>query len=353
MDIYKKLSQKLDSLPIGFPPTESGVELKILKHWFTPQMAEIALNLSSRPEPIHVIAERCNMTVEALEPILEKMAEQGNIVRYDINDEMKYLLIPFAEGMWEFHAHSHFDPSIAKEVEEYNPLFMEKAWFATPTTQRRVIPLNVKISTENQIMDYDSASKIILAQKKIGLAPCVCRKEAEQLGKGCHHEMNNCLMFGHIVDFFVDQGWGEAIDTKKALEILQNAREEGLVPQAGNTLENISGICFCCGCSCRILTVLKNMDSPGQIVHHNFFAVVNEEKCIQCGVCEEICPMDAISIDDVAKPSLIRCIGCGVCVHACSEDALQLNMKDTTQLQKPPKSHGLLFKTILKERAMP
>jgi len=44
-DVYRKLQQYLDTLPIDYPETESGVEIRILKHLFTPQEAEIALRL--------------------------------------------------------------------------------------------------------------------------------------------------------------------------------------------------------------------------------------------------------------------------------------------------------------------
>ena len=38
-DIYRKLQQHLDQLPIGYPPTESGNDIKILKFIFTPEEA--------------------------------------------------------------------------------------------------------------------------------------------------------------------------------------------------------------------------------------------------------------------------------------------------------------------------
>ncbi|GAG86549.1 unnamed protein product, partial [marine sediment metagenome] len=38
--VYRKLQRYLDSLPVDYPETESGVEIKILKHFFTPQEAE-------------------------------------------------------------------------------------------------------------------------------------------------------------------------------------------------------------------------------------------------------------------------------------------------------------------------
>ncbi|KKN20071.1 hypothetical protein LCGC14_0939420, partial [marine sediment metagenome] len=49
-NIYRTLQIYLDSLPIDYPETKSGVELKILKHLFTPQEAEIALKLKLIPQ---------------------------------------------------------------------------------------------------------------------------------------------------------------------------------------------------------------------------------------------------------------------------------------------------------------
>ena len=50
--VYIKLQQHLDSQAVGFPATKSGVELKILKHIFTPEEAEIASFLDYKFEPL-------------------------------------------------------------------------------------------------------------------------------------------------------------------------------------------------------------------------------------------------------------------------------------------------------------
>ncbi|MBE2223324.1 MAG: 4Fe-4S ferredoxin, partial [Anaerolineae bacterium] len=39
-DIYQQLAHHLDDLPAGYPATESGVELRILRRLFTPAEAE-------------------------------------------------------------------------------------------------------------------------------------------------------------------------------------------------------------------------------------------------------------------------------------------------------------------------
>jgi electron transport complex protein RnfB len=56
--VYKKLAQKLDAIPNGFPATESGVELRILEWMFTPEEAVLAAEMRLRAESAEEIAPR-------------------------------------------------------------------------------------------------------------------------------------------------------------------------------------------------------------------------------------------------------------------------------------------------------
>ena len=53
-------------------------------------------------------------------------------------------------------------------------------------------------------------------------------------------------------------------------------------------------------------------------------AVVDSEKCTGCGTCEEVCPIGAIAVDDIAQVDPEKCDGCGQCVPECPQDALSL-----------------------------
>jgi MinD superfamily P-loop ATPase len=48
-------------------------------------------------------------------------------------------------------------------------------------------------------------------------------------------------------------------------------------------------------------------------------AVIDEEKCTKCGLCQEVCRFDAIG-DFTVDP--VSCEGCGFCYHICPEEAI-------------------------------
>ena len=52
---------------------------------------------------------------------------------------------------------------------------------------------------------------------------------------------------------------------------------------------------------------------------------VDDEKCAGCGVCEDVCPLEAIRVSDgVARIDQHRCNECEACVEACPNQAILL-----------------------------
>ncbi|TET39082.1 MAG: 4Fe-4S dicluster domain-containing protein [Dehalococcoidia bacterium] len=69
-----------------------------------------------------------------------------------------------------------------------------------------------------------------------------------------------------------------------------------------------------------LATVVK-----GRVEIEAAIAVVNEEICAGCKVCNALCPFNAISFDEEKKVSTINealCKGCGTCVAACPSAAI-------------------------------
>ncbi len=54
-------------------------------------------------------------------------------------------------------------------------------------------------------------------------------------------------------------------------------------------------------------------------------AVINKDKCVECGLCRELCRWNAISEDFIVDE--IECEGCGVCYHFCPEGAVEFPEK--------------------------
>ena len=53
-------------------------------------------------------------------------------------------------------------------------------------------------------------------------------------------------------------------------------------------------------------------------------AKIDLEKCTGCGTCAEVCPVEAIQVDDKAKVDAETCVDCGTCVDECPEGAISL-----------------------------
>ena len=122
VDIYKKLAKHLDNLPGGFPPTESGVELRILRRLFTPEEAELALHVALFPEESKVIARRAKLAPEDAAKRLEEMFKKGLILRIQAEAPPPlYMAAQYVIGIWEFHVND-LDPELIRDMNEYIPI---------------------------------------------------------------------------------------------------------------------------------------------------------------------------------------------------------------------------------------
>lgn len=61
-------------------------------------------------------------------------------------------------------------------------------------------------------------------------------------------------------------------------------------------------------------------DAQGEFIGAKV-AVRDGDRCIRCGLCEQRCRFDAITVDEVDE---LACEGCGLCVVVCPHNALRL-----------------------------
>lgn len=348
-DVYMKLAAHLDDLPGGFPSTESGIELRILRRLFSPEEAEMALHLSFFPVEAEVIAGRAKLPLEETTRRLDEMFRKGLILRIKRKDgTILYSGLQFAIGIWEYHVND-LDPELAQDVGEYiSKVFNTKTWKKAP--QLRTIPVNLSIEHELEILPYEHVEEIVKSQERFLVVPCICRKEKGLLHEGCDRPVENCLVTGRAVDIYLDRGIGRLINREETLAILNEAERAGLILQPSNS-KNIVNICCCCGCCCGVLRTIKQHPKPATIVSTPFLCSANLNTCDGCGVCVERCQMDALKQEEnKVVLNMDRCIGCGLCVSTCPSGSLSLVRKPASEQNEVPRSYRDTMVQLLKVR---
>ena len=232
-DLYEKLAEHLDNLPGGFPRTDSGVEIRILRRLFTPEDAELALRLTLIPEKPRVVARRAKIPVDEAARRLEEMNNKGLIMGVQRKGKSSlYMALQFVVGFWEAQVNK-LNRELVEDFEEYLPILMDvDTWRKTP--QMRTIPVEKSITFQPEMMLYERAEELVRNNKTFAVSNCICRQEHRILGKGCDKPEESCLQFGMAAQGVVSMGRGRAISREEALAILNRAEETGLVLQPAN-----------------------------------------------------------------------------------------------------------------------
>jgi electron transport complex protein RnfB len=237
-DVYEKLQERLDKFPQGFPKTESGVELEILKRLFAPDEAEIMLHLKPLPEKLSSIAQRTGRDETELGKKLHDMSKRGLIMRWQAPDKaMYYFMIPWVIGIFEFQLNN-----LTRENVDLFEKYHEEGMVLSAKDRKvgflRVIPVEKEIQGKTEIHPYEQVSQIIESHTKFAVADCICRKIEKMKGHGCGKLMEACMSFGPAAEFYIGNGIGREITKEEAKEILEKAEEDGLIHCSSNQSGN-------------------------------------------------------------------------------------------------------------------
>lgn len=336
-DVYTRLARRLDRLPAGFPATEDGVELRILERIFSPEDAQMALELSPLPEPVGRIARRLGRPPEAMRRTLQAMADKGQIASLRMRSEQHYCLAPFVVGIFEFQL-PHMDRELAGLCEAYLPTLVGTLGGSAPALAR-VVPVNLSLTSRPAVLPHEDLRTMVENAGVFRLMDCICRTEHQLLGTGCDHTREACLAFARREDAYDEfPTWGRQISRDDALDLLSAAEREGLVHCTYNVVQDPMFVCNCCSCCCGFLRGIREHGAPHLLVGSSLVAVVDPEACLECGsAADDRCPMDALGVDGgPCEVDAERCIGCGVCVAGCPGDAIQLAPRPADARPEPP-----------------
>jgi electron transport complex protein RnfB len=357
--VYRDLQQFLDTLPGGFAATETGSDIRLLKCLFTPEEAEIAMYLITKPEPVKQIHERINksgtpIAIEELQQILDRMLYKGTLKSYyEGYDETHYRATdPTAGGMISVQLDHKLTEEFHNCLNNYMfDMFSKRKPGPKTLNPLRTVPVDKSIPHPEKfpVSTYDNIRKIVDdAPGPFAVANCICRQKTRIFGEKCVKTdlEETCLMINpDHARRYVAMEVGRFITRDEVYDVLKRAQEDGLVVQPENS-KKPEAICICCGDCCVFLKPLKAHPRPVEFFITNYYAEVNPELCNGCEVCIDKCQMDAREmVDGIAIVNLDRCIGCGNCVVLCSSNANRLVKKEPEFV--PPDDKEAYYKTLL------
>ena len=316
----------LDRYPLGFPKTESGVEIEILKRLFTEEEARLAVRLSPFLEEISQIAERLSVEVDTLAEDLEEMVKKGLVFRVRRRGTVTYRAAPFMIGLYEYSV-KRIDKELAALFAEYYEAAYVDEMGASGVPGFKVIPVGENVEASDALLPYHKLEESVRAARRIAVTDCVCRKESSLLGESCDHPMETCLSFGAAADYYIESGLGREITADEAIGILERADASGLV-HAGANSKHLSNICNCCPCCCASMKgITKRGYDKHKYLNAIFEAAVEEAECSGCDLCVDRCPVGAIAVEDTADVDRTKCLGCGLCASVCPTEAIRLVLR--------------------------
>ncbi len=331
-DVYERLADQLDALPNGFPRTESGVEIRLLKKIVEPEGAWLVGQLSRKLESVEEIAVRVDIPTAEATKRLRKMLHQGLLITKKRDDVRCYRLRPFLVGIYEAQLET-MDHEMAHLMEQYMMLQGAKGILGPRPALHRVIPAGQATKTE-WILPYDDVRDLLLKAKSFIARNCICRFEQDMLdSRKCNFPLENCLVISDAEGAFGANG----ISQEEALALINKTEEIGLVHTVSNNVKDVSYICNCCGCCCGILRGITEWGIEKSVAKANYYANADPNTCTGCEICINRCQVGAVSIDGaVATVNLDRCIGCGLCVTGCPDEAIHLLRRPDAELVHPP-----------------
>lgn len=325
-DLYRKFRDNLNQMPIGYPPTESGVEIEILKKLFSDGEVEIALLLTPFSETPEEIALRTGVKESDLSQQLEAMAKKGLIFRIRRNGKVRYQIAPFMIGIYEYSV-KKINPELARLYKTYYDEAFLGELGISDIPGFKVIPIEENIQPDQELLPHHTLENKIREARRISVAECICRKEAHLAGEGCNRPLETCLNFGVAAEYYIENGIGREIDADEAIAIIREADRAGLV-HAGANSKHLSNICNCCPCCCASMKgITLKGHNKRKYMNSLYEAIIDTDACTECEACLENCPVRAISLRDIMQVDRTKCLGCGICAGKCPTGAIAVMLR--------------------------
>jgi ferredoxin len=352
------LIDRLNRYPVGLVDNQTLRE--ILALLFSEEEASLAARFPLAEATADELSLLTGITVDELLPKLEQMADKGLVVDTPCGDTTYWMLMPGLIGFFEFtFMKKRTDlpmAEVARLMHEYlhevRPGQAEE-FFGSRTQLTRALTYEDKVPVTSNITSWEDARQIVREAEFGAAGTCFCRHQKEHLDQTCRKQApaeEICIALGAGARFLVRRGFMAEKSTDELLAILDTARSYNLTHVTDNIREKPSFICNCCACCCELMAGIQMGFADG-VAKTPFLVDLDRESCNLCGKCVEAC--NVAGIEPVRESQAVRidetlCLGCGACLDVCPQGALQLIERN--KRPKPPRTKGLMFARILKEK---
>lgn len=286
------------------PMNDGAPFVEMFRLLISEEECELGMHIPNKPTSVEKIAESARMPVEKAAALLKHMSQKGACFERITNDgKCFYNITPFIPGFYEFVM---TDPETKKNKEvafQFRRTLNELGVLLRNVSVQggglmKVTPVMKEISAQQKVYSFEDVMTFVNNAHTYSVADCACRTAAKLVGKGCEHPIEGtCMQFDDTADYYVRTGRGHYVTKEEAIKALEYTEKSGLVHCAFQVegKDYTTFICNCCGCACAGLRQINRLDA-NPMSHSNFRAKIDNDKCVACGECVTICPMNAVTM---------------------------------------------------------